>query len=148
MRMTANGMGEHPEGRNIVPQFGIVTMRMPSAPISVQREKMPMFKGTAGPWRFLEEGDTESEYNIGKPLTICGGNDDDLIDVFDNTNSTVSISRGEAIANARLVAAAPDLLAALKAAIEPTVDDEVDAAERDAIYEQCVAAIKKAEGQS
>jgi len=115
-------------------------------------------KHTAAPWRFLEEGDTESDHNIGKPFTICGGGDDDLIDVFDNTNSTVSVSREEAIANARLVAAAPDLLAALKALVkempnyaycQDVPDDAICADGRTTgEWRTALAAIKNAEGKS
>ena len=65
------------------------------------------------PWRFLEDGRSEEEPNYCQPLTICGPDDDDLANVYSSDDSTVSITRAEAIANARLIAAAPDLLAAL-----------------------------------
>lgn len=70
---------------------------------------------TPGPWRFLEEGDTESKYNRGKPLTVSGGPEaDDLVNVYSRDDATTTISRSEAIANAHLIAAAPDLLAELQ----------------------------------
>jgi hypothetical protein len=112
-------------------------------------------KHTPAPWHFLEEGDTESDHNIGKPFTICGGDDDDLADVFDNTHSTVSISREEAIANARLIAAAPDLLAALKACaalldgnLSETAPFMTRRIEIVVLLAQCTEALKKAEGRS
>jgi hypothetical protein len=78
----------------------------PSAP------KMPH---TSGPWEFLEFGREESDANRGRPLTIGGGpNNDDIANVFSSDDSTVSISREEAIANARLIAASPELLSALE----------------------------------
>jgi hypothetical protein len=70
---------------------------------------------TPGPWRFLEEGDTESEHNRCRPLTVCGPGDDDLANVYSRDDATVTISREESIANARLIAAAPDLLESCKA---------------------------------
>ncbi len=68
-------------------------------------------KFTKGPWQYLQAGDEESPYNVGEPLTICspGPGREDLANVYSRDDSTVSISRKEAIANARLIAAAPDL---------------------------------------
>jgi hypothetical protein len=74
-----------------------------------------MSKHTPGPWRFLEADDHNRDDNSCRPLTICGLADDDLANVYSSDDSTVSISREEAVANARLIAAAPDLLEALKA---------------------------------
>lgn len=71
---------------------------------------------TPGPWEFLEASDTEGNGNAGKPLTICEvvGDHNDIANVYSSDNATVSITRAEAIANARLIAAAPDLLQALR----------------------------------
>jgi len=66
-------------------------------------------KHTPRPWRFLEDGDTECEGNAGRPLTIAS-DDDDLAEVFSSDDATVKTSREQAIANARLIAHAPDLL--------------------------------------
>jgi hypothetical protein len=73
-----------------------------------------MSKHTPGPWAFLEEGRTEEDGNRCRPLTICGPNHDDLANVYSSDDATVSIPRSEAIANARLFAAAPDMLQTLR----------------------------------
>jgi hypothetical protein len=70
-------------------------------------------KHTPGPWVFLEDGRTETPENACEPLTICGPKADDLANVYSNDDATVSIARAQAVANARLIAAAPDLLEAL-----------------------------------
>lgn len=72
---------------------------------------------TPGPWHFLEERRTESEHNAGVALTIASPAFDDLAAVFSMDDSTVNTPREEAIANARLIAAAPDMAAALKRAL-------------------------------
>jgi hypothetical protein len=76
-------------------------------------------KHTPGPWSFLEEGRTEEEGNRGRPLTVCGGpgGSEDLVNVYSRDDATVSIVREEAIANARLIAAAPELLEACEEAL-------------------------------
>lgn len=73
-------------------------------------------KHTPGPWTFLEDGDAEALHNC-RPLTICSPGKDDLAEVFSDEDSTVAIPREQAIANARLIAASPDLLAALQEAV-------------------------------
>lgn len=79
---------------------------------------MTAAKPTPGPWSFLEEGQTETEYNRCRPLTICGGpNNDDIANVFSRDDATVSISREEAVANARLMASAPAMLEQLSRSI-------------------------------
>lgn len=74
---------------------------------------MSAAKHTPGPWEFLEDGRTEDEGNAARPLTICSPARDDLAEIYSRDDATVSVSRGEAIANARLIAAAPELLACL-----------------------------------
>lgn len=66
---------------------------------------------TPGPWRYLEDHDGD---NAGRPLTVCDAANNDLANVYSQDDATVDISRGEAIANARLIAAAPDGLALAK----------------------------------
>ena len=73
-----------------------------------------MAKHTPGPWTFLEADNHEDEVNDGRPLTICTPNNDDLANVYSSDDSTVNIPRAEAVANAHLIAAAPDLLDALR----------------------------------
>lgn len=81
-------------------------------------------KHTPGPWTFLEDGDAEALHNC-RPLTICSPGKDDLAEVFSDEDSTVAIPREQAIANARLIAAAPALAAALLALL-PEVDSEIE----------------------
>lgn len=70
-------------------------------------------KHSPGPWEFLEEHRTEEEANINRPLTICDARDNDLANIFSRDDATVPMPREEAIANARLIAAAPELLSGL-----------------------------------
>lgn len=74
-----------------------------------------MSRHTAAPWTFLEEDTSEFGSNASMPLTICGPNHDDLASVYSSADATVNVSRAEAIANARLIASAPNLLECLKA---------------------------------
>lgn len=67
---------------------------------------------TKGPWYWLEADNGEDGYG-GDPLTIAGPDNTDLAIVFSDEDSTVATTREEAIANARLIAAAPELLEAL-----------------------------------
>jgi hypothetical protein len=68
---------------------------------------------TPGPWEFLEA------FTSDRPITIGEVNapHNDIANVYSADDATVSITREQAIANARLIAAAPDLLAASRAAI-------------------------------
>jgi hypothetical protein len=69
-------------------------------------------KHTPGPWEFLEAGRTEEKFNVGRPFTIAEANapHNDIANVYSADDETVSITREQAISNARLIAAAPDLL--------------------------------------
>lgn len=80
---------------------------------------MSQAKYTPGPWEFLEAGRTEEEFNRGRALTIGGPrpNNDDLAQVFSRDDATVSVSREEAVANARLIATSPELLAVARDAL-------------------------------
>lgn len=66
---------------------------------------------TQGPWEFLEAGRTETPENRGAPLTISSPDGDDVASIYSADDATVCTPRTEAIANAWLIAAAPDLLA-------------------------------------
>lgn len=68
-----------------------------------------------GPWRYLEDHDGDA---AGRPLTVCDAANNDLAEVYSREDATVDISREQAIANARLIAAAPDLLDAAKEAMQ------------------------------
>jgi len=106
---------------------------------------------TPAPWTFLEADDHDQPHNYCQPLTICGGNTDDLANIYSADDADVSIPREEAVANARLIAAAPDLLAAAKITAEYlyVIGDEVKTLTlRNAILADVQAAIAKAEGRS
>ena len=115
---------------------------------------------TPGPWYFVEEGRTDFGSNKGMPLTVADVKGrDDLANVYSRDDATVAVSREEAIANARLIAAAPDLLAlAKKYASECSECDGegrvlVTFNDREAEYDPCDACtdiravIEKAEGR-
>ncbi len=69
------------------------------------------------PFRLLEEGDEES-LNGNRSLTIADAVDNDVAVIFSANDATVSTTREQAIAIARLFAAAPDLADALEATAE------------------------------
>ncbi len=75
-----------------------------------------MSKHTNGPWEFLEAGETESVHNAGRPLTVAEARapHNDIAVIFSADDATVSITREQAIANARLIAKAPTMFAMLK----------------------------------
>ena len=73
---------------------------------------------TPGPWEFLEAYSHDDEYSASRPLTVCSDSNDDLANVFSSNDSTVSIARDQAIANAHLIAAAPDLYEALAVVVQ------------------------------
>lgn len=109
---------------------------------------------TPGPWHFLEAHDHNDEYSRCNPLTICSDANDDLAKILSADDSTVSISRLQAIANAHLIAASPELLAALKGALVALeslpVPDEASESFCAAIDQRKAAvraAISKAEGR-
>ena len=100
---------------------------------------------TPGPWTFLEQEDTESVGNAGGPLTICGPANDDLANVYSSDDSTVSIPREQAIANAHLISAAPEMLAALESMVDRWEPDCGGTDRR--MWEDACAAIAKVRGQ-
>ena len=111
---------------------------------------------TPAPWTVLEDSDSS------RPITIAGPADDDLVNVYSSDNATVAIPHAESIANARLIAAAPDMLAALAAALpavtaaaaeHPKWTDHYSGQVQDpfglhALADQITAAITKAKGTS
>lgn len=89
-------------------------------------------KHTPGPWNFAKS-DIDGRYSIygNGPLAYCG--------------DTGAVN-GDGEANARLIAAAPDLLVALKALVGEADLGEVDLDDDRAKLEQARAAIAKATG--
>jgi len=109
-------------------------------------------KHTPGPWRFLEADDHNRDDNSCRPITICGPADDDLANVYSSDDSTVSISREETVANARLIAAAPNLLEAAKDALSGwryirSQHGDLSGVGWDRVEDALRAAIRAAEGK-
>jgi hypothetical protein len=108
-------------------------------------EHSPELRTPLGPFRFLEDGRTEDEANEGRPLTICDEQDNDAANVFSEDDSTVFITRDKAIETARLFAASPDLLEALRRVLMHARAIEADAGGRSALI-NVRAAIARATG--
>lgn len=98
-----------------------------------------MSKHTPGPWRINPRAATSIISSSGRGIASAGG-------YFTNTEEPDRLE-SESIANARLISAAPDLLAALKLCKEqiynPVYPEEAEHAKRIA-----ESAIAKAEGRS
>ncbi len=95
-------------------------------------------KHTPGPWHHVGDGLVYTE------LT---SNDDEAIFICDTGNSRAPSSSEEERANAQLISAAPELLAALQALIaeyEPNLKTFALNAPRRAIWENARAAIARA----
>ena len=108
---------------------------------------------TPGPWEWLE-AKTAWEDPANMEFIIGGGpNNDDIAAVFHEEGATVSISREEAAANARLIAAAPSLLSALQA-LDPFMDaivcyaSTLEEHEPNRLVMEARAAIAKATGET
>jgi len=74
---------------------------------------------TSGPWTFtgsINNTKTRVTYYIGKPTTTGSATDHCVEPVGLASNSRLSLSNEECLANARLMSAAPEMLAALKGA--------------------------------
>ena len=80
---------------------------------------------TAGGWQFLEADTHEEDWNHCRPLTISDANNNDLCTIYSCEDATVGQSRAEAVASAYLIAAAPDLLNALKAIVECSNEETI-----------------------
>lgn len=86
---------------------------------------------TPGPWTEDNEDPRELARDFGG-ITIVASNGGDGA-----TFTAIAVGSGpEAVANARLIAAAPDLLAALEAIANMTVDENTDHAQLSAL---CIA---------
>ena len=101
----------------------------------------------ASNWRFLEAADHDADHNTGLPLTIVDGNNETVAEVYSSDDATVAITRVEAVANAHAIAAARDMLAALKTLCE---DNRISLSydECKAAWDAARAAIQRAEGRS
>ena len=99
-------------------------------------------KHTPGPW-YAGLYDTSPNFlRVGKHMAVGREGDDMLIAVC----GTPGFATSEA--DARLIAAAPDLLAACKAMLELTETDHGDSEETDAAFDLARAAIAKAESEA
>ena len=104
-------------------------------------------KHTSGPWTFLEADYLDEASG---PFTIGGGpNNDDIANVYSKEDATVSISREEAAANARLISAAPDMVEALIGAAEALygLNGHIPNSAWHYEWQSAVAALKKARGE-
>jgi len=93
-----------------------------------------MSKHTEGPWKlrpYTKAGETEYLIDTGDGWT---------------TAKVYATIPGEDEANARIMTAAPDLLAACRATLAHMYDDEIDAPTAAQLTEQLTRAIAKAEG--
>ena len=100
-------------------------------------------KHTPGPWA--------TEYDINEHGSDCVIVTKDynyrICDIYSRSNDGMTVPDDAASANARLIAAAPDLLEALKVCADLLADyDEAEGEEGDA-YREALAAIAKAEGK-
>ena len=97
---------------------------------------------TPGPWWVYNEGSRfpgiEARLN---GTVVVYGNDNEIEGVKGRTHA-------EAIANARLIAAAPELLAALEMVLEYAEDCAADRGERPGCIDHARSAVAKAKGQS
>lgn len=93
-----------------------------------------MSGNTPGPWSAQEYASPTGTY------FVRGANDEKII------GGGVSLQEG----NARLIAAAPDMLAALRMIVEGPWPDDVDDPQKQAIWDEKIAraAIAKAEGRT
>jgi hypothetical protein len=97
---------------------------------------MAIEKHTPGPW-------TQSAVN---PLQIIGPGAVRIAEA-NCYGEAVLLNRNEAEANARLIAAAPELLAALKRALNHVIMDGVHQTDAPAARKQIEAAIAKVQGE-
>ena len=97
---------------------------------------------TPGPWWVYNEGSRfpgiEARLN---GSVVVYGNDKEIEGVKGRTHA-------EALANARLIAAAPELLAALEMVLEYAEDCAADRGERPGCIDHARSAVAKAKGQS
>ena len=95
-------------------------------------------KHTPGPWAIGDENNECCQVIIGDKHNLVAS-----LDRLDCNTGKIVIEREEMLANARLFAAAPELLAALEVAVEYFDRNEIDCIAHD----DAKAAIKKAKGE-
>lgn len=102
-----------------------------------------MSKHTPGPWREYDDGDTLwVEATPHRSAVIC----DVVGNLWDNKEQVAQITP-EDIANARLIAAAPDLLRLLKLALEDIgADEHCCKAAPDSWHPHAISLIRSIEG--
>ena len=66
------------------------------------------------PFVWLEADDYAEPHNAGRPFTICNAVGDDVATIYSADDATVDVTRAQAIATARLFAAAPAMLDVLR----------------------------------
>lgn len=98
----------------------------------------------AKPWTFLEADSHEEEWNRCRPLTIADADDNDLAIIFSNEDSTVGQSRADAVAAAKLIAAAPELYTALAELVDVIQTDGVSRIAYADLIEQAKQVIRQA----
>lgn len=98
---------------------------------------MSNVKHTPGPWKFHAQGDAND-------YCLLTNEKRWVIGFLQNGEIFV----GEQLANARLVAAAPELLDALKKYVEAGAGDTTSFYKQAEAYDAAIEAIAKAEGQS
>ena len=100
---------------------------------------------TPGPWRVYNEvarfPGIEAGLNGRNFSVVVYGNDNEIEGVKGRTHA-------EALANARIIAAAPELLAALEMVLEYAEDCAADRGERPGCIDHARSAVAKAKGQS
>ena len=108
---------------------------------------------TPGPWVLGKPGRNGEDEHMCQVMTgYASGENDKSYDLICECRkvSSVRIPVAEKIANARLIAAPPDLLEALQKIADGPWPDEIDDPQKQAVWDAQIAraAITKAEGQS
>ena len=101
---------------------------------------MPTASHTPGPWKMIEVGNSIGIVPAKRPPGVSKRDIEDIAAV------NLDGDQYDAHANARLIAAAPDLLAACESALKAMVEGENDLCELTSTMAMLEAAIAKARG--
>lgn len=112
-------------------------------------------KHTPGPWQVVETPDSEDQFGVFGTKDVCDSLSDSFYPMYepvcklnavvDHEKNTYTINEKDK-ANARLIAAAPDLLEACKAVVErATMIGDIH--RPSPMVVKCIQAIAKAEGK-